>query len=1242
MKNRYFRLSLVIILTLLLLAGVIGTISRAAPHEAPVKSPNAPSAANIVAVKINFQPAGSDIPTNYIADSGETKGPRGGGWNYGWSADLTSNTRERNVSSDQRLDTLVFDTNITRTWEIDIPNGLYKVTIAMGDPKNAHNQQLKVEGVAWWNTNTGANAYQIETHTVTVADGALTVDMKGTINYIDIVPSPPSGVYMDWGDAPDSYRTTSGQNGPRHQYKEGLYLGGAFDDEVDGIVSVDADGDDNDAVDDEDGLIKTFEISTADPGFKKRWTIGVTVLNDPTANVYGWIDFNRNGTFDANEFATAVAHQGDNQVTLEWIMPPGISPGKSYARFRITTDNLAHTGGSTDPDERAYGPASDGEVEDYTLEIRNFGYPNAGCLDDVFQSRATGVGAHFQFAELLLHENPIIENVLTGDSPRIADLVASPDDFNALGLNDNDEYTYAWYFDFTHGTRPVEWAYVTRIRTVDFKDEMQVMGEALADGPQDVAHGPAGGTPVVHHYNDGDPLRETFLAGDVDDNGYYYLSSNGHQSLVKIDLKNMTFTSVPLMENGSQSRLDANDFAYNSRDGYFYAIRPVAHANSNRSSLIRISKTGVITERLLDGKVPAGQGGAVVDFSNTRYALINNDGGSGPFRYYSVDVTDPTPNLAYLGNGSTLLRANDAAGCLIPRDYGDLPNSYLTKESDGGARHNLYDFNKDGVIDLYLGSTVDADRDGWVDVIDDSGNATDDDAPTDPTGVKTGNGDDEDGVTLLTPLIPGENACVKVSAHNGDQYDAAFHAWIDFDASGAFSAAEGLTNGTGGTGGNFHNSQALIPPGDTTDKTYCFETPASADFANLSGVAAMRFRLSMEYLNSSRWGGFVDEGEVEDYMTKLACIGNYVWDDSTGTTPNVQDSSDSPIGGLTVRLVAAGVNGQIDTAASDASAQGDDYIYTTTTASNGRYSFCGVPPGVFQIQIPTPPSSVPQVVSPNMGGDSALDSDGVSSGSGQAVSGPVLTYSDPISITVSDNASNDADPTGYPDAQTDLAVDFGFQKASVAIDDRVWNDADNDGVVDISSQPDGNAPQAETGIDGAKLNLYRDSDGDGVCEPGSDTFITTTTTSGGGFYKFLNLTPSTANDATTNYCVALDSNSVKPTYTKSSSSGGGNPDAADNNDDGIPSGNYVVTKPFPALLNSQTTTDSGDPVGYDDASSYMTVDFGLNTDPNAIIMSRITVKEALPIWLLGALAILAIALAAFVWKRRQTTSTEPM
>jgi hypothetical protein len=1173
----------------------------APPMKSIALAPVAPNAATLVGVKINFQPVDAPTPTNYLADSGEVKGNRGGGWTYGWATDHTANTGDRDINDDQRLDTLVLDTSAVALWEVDVPSGRYKLTIAMGDAENAQDLYLDVEGSNWWNiTAKPANQFQIETHYVTIADGNISLEIKGPLNYIDIVPAPAQGTFLDWGDAPDSYKTTLADNGPRHTYSEGLYLGGIYDDETNGVPSANADGDDTADVDDEDGVVKQFEISTADSGFKRRWTIGVTVPSGVTANVYGWIDLDRNGSFDADEIAMTTATGADTAVTLEWTIHPPISPGTSYARFRITTDNLTHNGGNNDPDQRAIGSASDGEVEDYVITIRNFGTPLAGCLDSIFQSRAQDVGYHFQYAELLVHQNPIDENVLYGPSPHISDLVASPDDFNALGLNDNDEYIYAWYFDFTHGARPVEWSYLTRIRALN--GEMQILGDVLANGPQDVAHG-AVGSPVVNHYDSGEPLRETFLAGDMDDSDFYYATAINLQSLVKIDIKNMTFTSVPLTEGGSQVQLGTNDIAYNSQDGYFYAVREVAHSDPNFSSLLKISTTGVITETLLDGKVPGGQGGAIMDPAYTLYALINNDGQGGPFQYYSVDVSDPTPNLAYLGPGKVNLRANDGAGCLVPRDYGDLPDTYLTKEASGGARHNLYDFNKDGIVDLYLGAGVDPDRDGWVDVIDDSGNAMDDDAATDPTGKRTGNGDDEDGVSLITPLIPDENACVKVSAHNADPYDAAFHGWIDFDSSGTFTNTEGLTGGSGGTGGNFNASQAFIPSGDTSDKTYCFKTPSTANFA--TGVAAMRFRISMEYLNPSRWGGFVDEGEVEDYMTKLACIGNYVWDDTNGSTPNVQDSNDTPISGLTVRLVAAGVNGTIDTAATDSAVQGDDYLYTTTTDSNGRYTFCGVPPGVIQIQIPTPPASAPQAVSPNSGSDDALDSDGTpTGGANAAISSPVITYSEPISITVVDNASNDTDPTGYPDNQTDLAIDFGFQAKRVAIGNRVWNDADNDGVFDLVVAAGANSPYAETGIDGAKLNLYRDSDGDDICEPGSDTFVTTTTTSGGGFYQFLNLAPSNTSDKKTNYCVALDTTSVKPTYSSSSTGGGGNPDAGDNNDDGIPVGTFVVTKPFAALLNSQSTSDSGDPLGYDDNSSYMTVDFGLNTDPNRVHLAK--------------------------------------
>ena len=148
----------------------------------------------------------------------------------------------------------------------------------------------------------------------------------------------------------------------------------------------------------------------------------------------------------------------------------------------------------------------------------------------------------------------------------------------------------------------------------------------------------------------------------------------------------------------------------------------------------------------------------------------------------------------------------------------------------------------------------------------------------------------------------------------------------------------------------------------------------------------------------------------------------------------------------------------------------------------------------------------------------------------------------------------------------------------------------------------------ESGIDGVTLNLYRDSNGNGVCEPGSDTQVDTTATSNGGFYAFRNVTPSTGGNPATYYCLAIPKSSV--TLTHSSDGGAHNPDATGdqdqaNGDDGVPRGSYIVSQPFPATLNGQTNTgDSGDPAEYPDASSYMSIDFGFTNGP-----TEVTLKE---------------------------------
>ena len=218
-----------------------------------------------------------------------------------------------------------------------------------------------------------------------------------------------------------------------------------------------------------------------------------------------------------------------------------------------------------------------------------------------------------------------------------------------------------------------------------------------------------------------------------------------------------------------------------------------------------------------------------------------------------------------------------------------------------------------------------------------------------------------------------------------------------------------------------------------------------------------------------------------------------------------------------------------------------------------------------------------------------------------------------------------------PDTLTDYNdADFAYTlKDIVAIGNLVWDD-DN-----ANSTFDG----GEAGIDGVTVMLYRDVDGDGVPEPDGDdsSAIMTTTTSGGGIYQFLNVTPSAANDPTTNYFVAVVSSDVKNLgYLSSSPGGDQNPDGGDNIDDGIPAGSYVVSQPFAATKGGQTdTADTGDATGYADSSSYMTVDFGFTKNTvNAITLTSMKTDAPTVQWGMSLVVFGMVGLGAFAWRRR--------
>ncbi|MDX1992190.1 MAG: choice-of-anchor D domain-containing protein [bacterium] len=169
-------------------------------------------------LRINFQPAAAALPAaGWLIDSGQPRANRGNGYTYGWirqdslanpvPLDIALNSRDRNRAGiPQELDTIMHmqyganpaNGNTTpAAWQIALPNGVYNVTVSVGDAPNGAGQYDSQHSINVQGTNiinrfqaTAANEFRQATTTATVANGFLTIDATGgtntKINYVRI------------------------------------------------------------------------------------------------------------------------------------------------------------------------------------------------------------------------------------------------------------------------------------------------------------------------------------------------------------------------------------------------------------------------------------------------------------------------------------------------------------------------------------------------------------------------------------------------------------------------------------------------------------------------------------------------------------------------------------------------------------------------------------------------------------------------------------------------------------------------------------------------------------------------------------------------------------------------------------------------------------------------------------------------------------------------------------------------
>jgi hypothetical protein len=326
-------------------------------------------------------------------------------------------------------------------------------------------------------------------------------------------------------------------------------------------------------------------------------------------------------------------------------------------------------------------------------------------------------------------------------------------------------------------------------------------------------------------------------------------------------------------------------------------------------------------------------------------------------------------------------------------DYGDLPESYGTTNGANGPCHAVNP-------QLKLGAAVDGDPNGQPDSM---------------AGLMTGgddndvDGDDEDGVSLFGPMIPGNNACLTVTAMNMTGLAAKLQGWIDFNGDGQFQGGEQLSTL------DFNGGSANVPTTGLANATLCFAVPANATFNG--GQAMMRFRLSPDGgLNATgpNLNGTIPVGEVEDYKAPLAKVGTMVWNDYDNNGQQNEPAS-AGINGVTVRLTWLGPDGVVG--------GGNDVNYTTTTSTmngnNGQYMFLGLASGMYKLSVPTTPTSFQNTLL-NNGGSDVTDADDPT--------GVMVSIPNPISLILNENGTGD-NPGGtnnFADNQDDLTYDFGY------------------------------------------------------------------------------------------------------------------------------------------------------------------------------------------------------------------------
>ncbi len=733
---------------------------------------------------------------------------------------------------------------------------------------------------------------------------------------IDLGDLPDTGP----GTGPGNYRTLLADGGAVHGIVAGLRLGACNDAEIDGQPAVGADGDDagagyfTDGVctvagDDEDGvdLGDLAGLSVFAPAIVR---ITATNLTATDATACGYIDFNNDGEFSAGEFAGVSVPSGSNNATFSLDfgpVPPG-SNGLRYARFRLSTDLTCSS-------VNANGPALDGEVEDYRIEIA---LPtDFGDLPDVYGTILASNGPRHPI-------RPDLQLGLCVD----AEVDGQP---NALALGDDIAIGSFQQGDCSAGDDE------DGVALTSLNQQIGAPAELLVD----VVNNTGVNATLCGFVDWNGNGNFTDVVGGTPETASLVVPSGGGGTLAlnfgtvpQQALIGTTYARVRLSTDpgcspvGGASDGEVEDYLITitatdlgdlpdsyqtllASNGAVHTIVPGVHlgasvdaetdgvpsVNADGDDLTGIDdEDGVTHNNLFGNELIAGRDNpvqvtaSVPGFLNCWYDWNDNGNFGDPGEYVFADVPltaglnnlSVTAPFSAAGADRIYLRCRFTTGPgqavqpfgsapngevedyvvpLVTVDMGDLPDAlpgtsagdYQTRRADNGAEHVL---RPDGPR---FGALVDAEPDGAPSVGAD--------------GDDLAGSDDEDGinVTNLT-FVAGAAAVVEFTASNPNAANATACAYIDWDGDGDFDA----------TVGGAPEALSVVVPAGASNAIFSFDFGTTPTNAVQDSYA--RFRIST---SACAPDGIVSNGEVEDYPIRVLLLD---LGDLPDTTPGIGNS----------------------------------------------------------------------------------------------------------------------------------------------------------------------------------------------------------------------------------------------------------------------------------------------------------------------------------------------------------------